>query len=37
VQVTSKHGKVQVNEQTRQHTERALQQAQDALDAAAGT
>jgi membrane protein len=37
VHVTSKHGKVQVNEQTRQHTERALQQAQNALDAAAGT
>lgn len=34
VQVESKHGSVQVNEQSREHTERELQKAKDALDAA---
>lgn len=34
VQVESKHGSVQVNEQSRKHTERELQKAKDALDAA---
>jgi membrane protein len=35
VQVTSKHGRLQVDEQTREHTEQALQKAMDALEATA--
>jgi membrane protein len=34
VQVTSRHGQVQINEQTRAHTERVLQEAHDTAEAA---